>query len=73
MDEQRPGKQILYNEKDLEVRALYVAMTRAKKNLYFTRPKDYSFPYDKDLAPEYYEVRNKEEKRPRTIDEAFEF
>ena len=63
----------LYNEQTLETRALYVAMTRTKKNLYFTRLENHSFPYEQDLHSDFYVVRNKDEKPEPDIDDIFQF
>ncbi len=63
----------LYNEQSLEQRALYVAMTRTKKTLYFTRPENYNFPYADDLHPDYYVERNKQEDKERSIEDIFKF
>jgi len=63
----------LYSEQTLEARALYVAMTRTKKNLFFTRPEEHSFPYDKDLHSDFYKVRNKDEKPEPEINDVFKF
>ena len=65
------GNEYQYNGKSNETRAIYVAMTRTKKALYFTKPNEYSFPYDKDLDDRYIDEQVMEEKKEVNFDDLF--
>tara|TARA_Y100001935_G_scaffold254512_1_gene263790 strand:- start:3328 stop:4512 length:1185 start_codon:yes stop_codon:yes gene_type:complete len=56
-----------------EARAFYVAMTRAKKNLYFIHPEDPLCPYTDFIPKQFIKTKQVGENRARTIDDIFDF
>jgi len=56
------GSGNVFSKGENEMRAIYVAFTRARKNLYFIAEQNHTFPYEDDLNMEYVEETGKEEK-----------
>ena len=62
-----------FSNKVEEARAFYVAMTRTKKSLYFTKPADSVCPYYDIIPTAYFKTDQREEDPIPKIEDIFDF
>lgn len=64
---------VCYTNAHKEAKAFYVAMTRTRKSLFFTKPLEHSFPYEEDLDTQFIEEVQKDEKEKLEIKDIYDF
>jgi superfamily I DNA/RNA helicase len=64
--------EIRFSNEPEEARAFYVAMTRTRKNLYFTMPPEAICPYYEVVPKDYMKIVQRDEDPTPTVDDLFE-